>query len=219
EMMAQVRNWYNFNWLSGDYNVEQHVHSLDKALWTFGDKTPVSAYGIGARMARTDQPAYGDIYDAMSVVYEYEDGRTIYALSRQQDGCFNDVDDYILGTKGTATILRGQITGENQYTQKKVPSAMYRLEHEALFDAIRSGGDRYINNGNYMANSTMLGIIGRLACYTGKKLSWQEALDMEIPVNPTGYSWNDSPPTLPDENGRYKINVPGMGLVYHQVTR
>ena len=33
EMMAQVRNWYNYAWLSGDFNIEQHVHTLDKALW------------------------------------------------------------------------------------------------------------------------------------------------------------------------------------------
>lgn len=219
EMMAQVRNWYNFTWLSGDYNVEQHVHSLDKAMWAFGDEPPKWAYGIGARMARVDQPAYGDIYDAMSVVYEYEDGRTIYALSRQQNKCYNDTEDYILGTKGQATVLRGRITGENPYTQKKVGSDMYQLEHDALFSAIRSGGETYINNGDYMAKSTMLGIFGRLACYTGKRLTWDEALDLEIPCTPDGYAWDSNPPTLPDENGRYKIEVPGEGLIYHQVTR
>lgn len=219
EMMAQVRNWYNFNWLSGDYNVEQHVHSLDKAMWAFKDEPPKWAYGIGARMARTDQPAYGDIYDAMGVVYEYEDGRTIYAFSRQQSGCFNDTDDYILGTKGQATVLRGIIKGENEFKQKKVSSNMYRLEHEELFSAIRSGGEKYINNGEYMAKSTMLGIFGRMACYTGKRLEWDEALNMELPTRPTGYTWQDTPPTLPDENGRYKVEVPGKGLVYHQVVR
>ena len=219
EMMKQVRNWYNFTWLSGDYNVEQHVHSLDKALWAFGDKPPVSAYGIGGRMARTAQPAYGDIYDAMAVVYEYEDGRTINAFSRQQSQCFNDVDDYILGTKGQATVLRGKITGANPYEQKKVPSNMYQIEHDELFAAIRSGGSTYINNAEYMAYSTMLGIIGRMACYTGKKLTWDEAMKMELPTRPSGYTWDATPPTLPDENGRYKVEVPGLGLVYHQVVR
>ena len=29
EMYYQMRNWYNFTWLSGDFNVEQHVHFLD----------------------------------------------------------------------------------------------------------------------------------------------------------------------------------------------
>lgn len=47
EMMYQVRNWYNFSWLSGDFNVEQHVHNIDKGLWAMGDKTPIAAYGLG----------------------------------------------------------------------------------------------------------------------------------------------------------------------------
>jgi predicted dehydrogenase len=219
ELMAQVRNWYNFTWLSGDYNVEQHVHSLDKALWAYGDQPPKWAYGIGARMARTDQPAYGDIYDGMGVVYEYEDGRTIYAFSRQQSKCFNETDDHLLGTKGRATILRGVITGANEYTQKKVSSDMYTLEHVALYKAIRSGGETYINNGDYMAKSTMLGILGRLACYTGKRLTWDEALNMELPTKPSGYASDAISPTLPDEKGRYKVEVPGLGLVNHQVDR
>ncbi|MDR2440351.1 MAG: hypothetical protein LBE12_13405 [Planctomycetaceae bacterium] len=82
-------------------------------------------------MARTIQPAYGDIYDAMGVVYEYEDGRTIYSFSRQQSKCFNEMDGHLLGTKGRAAILIGIITGENEYRQKKVPSNKKKLEHEA----------------------------------------------------------------------------------------
>ena len=217
EMMFQVRNWYNFTWLSGDYNVEQHVHSLDKALWAFKDEPPVSAYGVGGRMTRTDQPAYGDIYDSMGVVYEYADGRTIYAFSRQQDNCFNDVDDYFSGTLGNATILRGQITGKNPYEQKKVPSDMYQLEHNELFNAIRNG--KVINNGDYMAKSTMLGILGREVCYTGKRIKWEDLLNSDIALTPDGYNADSNPPTLPDANGRYKVHLPGEGLGYHQVVR
>ncbi|GHT12680.1 oxidoreductase [Planctomycetales bacterium] len=219
EMMFQVRNWYNFAWLSGDFNTEQHIHSLDKALWLFGGEVPTTAYGLGGRMARTDQPAYGDIYDEMSVVYEYEDGRTIYSLSRQQNRCFNETEDHVLGTNGRASVLKGEIVWKKAHKVPKVPSDMYQLEHNELFKAIRSGGEKYINDGTYMANSTMLAILGRLACYTGKRLTWDEALDMELPTKPSGYTWNDTPPTLPDENGRYKVEVPGEGLVYHQVGR
>ena len=216
EMMFQLRNWYNFTWLSGDYNVEQHVHSLDKALWAFGDKPPTSAFGVGGRMQRTEQPDYGNIYDSMGVVYEYEDGRTIYAFCRQQNNCFNDVDDYFLGTKGQATILRGIINGEEI---PKVKSNMYLQEHQALFGAIRSGGETYINNGEFMAHSTMLGILGRMVCYNGKRMTWDEAINSAETLAPSGYTWDAQPPTLPDENGRYKVEIPGMGPVYHQVVR
>lgn len=216
EMMYQVRNWANFTWLSGDFNVEQHVHSLDKALWVFGDKPPKYAYGIGGRMRHTDYPISGDVYDAMSVVFEYEDGRTVYSLCRQQPNCWNDTEDYMLGTKGQAQILRSLINGEKQQTVK---NNMYQNEHNELFKAIRSGGNVYINNGEYMAYSTMMGILGRLACYTGKRLTWDEALKMELPTTPTGLKWDDNPPTMPDEKGRYKIELPGLGLAYHEVVR
>ncbi|MCL2743203.1 MAG: Gfo/Idh/MocA family oxidoreductase, partial [Planctomycetaceae bacterium] len=188
EMMAQVRNWYNFTWLSGDFNTEQHIHSIDKAIWAYGDQPPKTAYGIGARMARTDQPAYGDIYDGMAVVYEYEDGKTIYSFCRQQSKCFNETEDHFLGTKGRAIMRKGIITGANEYTQVKETVNAFVLEHEALYKAIRSGGQTYVNNGNYMAISTMTMILGRLACYTGKRLTWEEALEMETPTNPDGYA-------------------------------
>ncbi|MGL6226025.1 MAG: Gfo/Idh/MocA family oxidoreductase [Thermoguttaceae bacterium] len=217
EMMFQVRNWYNFAWLSGDFNVEQHIHSLDKAMWAFKDEPPISAYGVGGRMMRTEQPAYGDIYDSMGVVYEYPDGRTIQAYCRQQDNCFNDVDDYFTGTEGFATVLRGEITGKSPYKQAKVPSDMYVLEHAALYNAIKSGNT--INNGDYMAKSTMLGILGREVCYTGRKITWEEMMNSDVSLAPTGYTPESDPPTLPDSRGRYKIALPGAGFGYHEVVR
>ena len=54
EMEYQMRNWYYFTWLSGDHNVEQHVHSLDKALWAMHDEPPVRAWGLGGRQVRTE---------------------------------------------------------------------------------------------------------------------------------------------------------------------
>src|SRR5262249_6094866 len=41
EMTYQMRNWYNFTWLSGDFNVEQHVHFLDVCAWVMKDEYPV----------------------------------------------------------------------------------------------------------------------------------------------------------------------------------
>lgn len=223
EIKFQVRNWYYFAWLSGEFNTEQHIHSLDKGLWCFGDEAPAYAYAVGGRMARTDQPTYGDIYDSMGVVYEYEDGRTFFSFCRQQnDTGFNNTDDYFTGSGGTAVILSGLIRdrkGNVLYQQKKVPSKMYELEHKALFGAIRSGGATYINDGDFMTKSTFLGILGREALYTGKRLKWSEELASEVALVPDGYTWESTPPTLPDEKGRYKVRVAGLGAVYHEVVR
>ena len=48
-MHYQMRNWYNFTWLSGDFNVEQHVHFLDVCAWVMKDQYPVKAVGMGGR--------------------------------------------------------------------------------------------------------------------------------------------------------------------------
>ncbi|MFQ3649107.1 MAG: Gfo/Idh/MocA family oxidoreductase, partial [Gemmataceae bacterium] len=33
DLQAQMRNWYNYVWLSGDHIVEQHVHNIDVINW------------------------------------------------------------------------------------------------------------------------------------------------------------------------------------------
>ncbi len=225
EMMTQVRNWINYTWLSGDFNVEQAIHSIDKMMWSFGDTPPVSCYSVGGRMARIDQPSYGDIYDTMGAYYDFGEGKTGLVFCRQMNKCYNEVIDLFTGTTGYAKTANGGFGGVTIYPNGKEPaviknpSRMYDEEHKAFFAAIRSGGETYLNNAELMANSTMAAIMGRLACYTGKQLSWDEAINMECPCTPDGYTWESNPPTLPDENGRYKVEVPGEGLVYHQVTR
>ena len=222
EMMAQVRNWYNYAWLSGDFNIEQHVHTLDKGLWAMGDVPPTTCYGLGARMQRTEQPEYGDIYDSMAAVFEYPNGTTFYSYCRQQDNCWGENQAYFAGTKGFASILgRGRITdldGKVVYEQERVDSDMYTLEHVELYKSIRGKIDT-INNGDYMAKATMMGIMGREACYTGKKITWDDLLKSDMSYRPDSYDWNGKPWNLPDENGRFKIQVPGIGRVYHTVTR
>ena len=46
----------------------------------------------------------------------------------------------------------------------------YQSERDELFASARSG--KPTNNGRYMALSTMTGIMGQMATYTGKKIEW-----------------------------------------------
>jgi predicted dehydrogenase len=208
EMEYQVRNWYYFTWLSGDHNVEQHVHSLDKAMWTMHDEPPVSAWGLGGRQVRTDPKSFGDIYDHHAVVYQWENGVRAFAFTRQQQGCFNDVNDVILGTKGQASVLKHRITGANPWEFKGKKSNMYVAEHEAFFQSIRSGVP--INNGRYMAQSTMLAILGRMVDYSGQQITWEQAIQSPQVLAPKEYTWNAEPPTLPGPDGKYPVAMPGM---------
>jgi predicted dehydrogenase len=209
EMSRQMRNWYFFTWLSGDFNVEQHVHSLDKALWAFRDEPPLQAYGLGGRQTRIEQPKFGHIYDHMSVIYEYPDGKKVHSYCRQQEGCYNMVSDELLGTKGRAVVTpKHEIEGENPWRFQGDGGNMYVLEHEALFQSIRSGEP--INNGVYMARSTMMGILGRMVCYTGKTITWEEAMASTETLSPSSYAWDAEPPILPDADGKYPVAMPGQ---------
>jgi len=177
EAEYQMRNWLYFTWLSGDFNVEQHVHSLDKMAWAMRDVYPVRCYGLGGRQVRTG-PEFGHIFDHMSVVYEWENGVRCYANCRQQPRCFNEVNDFIMGTKGKVNVMQHIITGENawRFAGARGPD-MYQQEHNELFAGIRRGEP--INNGEYMCKSSLMGIMGRMACYTGQQITWDQALNSQ----------------------------------------
>jgi len=192
EMEYQMRNWYYYTWLSGDHIVEQHIHSLDKALWLMGDKPPASCFGLGGRQVRTEQPKWGHIYDHFAVCYEWENGVRTFAYTRQMAGCYGETDDYVFGSKGRAVILKNEVT--NADGRWKFPGekpSMYDEEHRELFAGIRSGN--LINNGVYMSYSTLLAIMGREACYTGQKITWDEALNSPQNLSPAKYEWGDMP--------------------------
>ena len=209
ELEYQLRNWYNFHWLSGDHNVEQHVHSLDKGSWAMGDRPPLKAWGLGGRQARDDNPQYGNIFDHHAVVYEYENGTRMYSYCRQQKGAWGNVEDWLFGTKGRCNVLGGyRIEGQNEWRYEGKGGNMYDLEHQALFSAIRSGN--VINNGHYMATSTMLAVLGRMVNYTGQTITWEKAINSQEALVPSDYTFGGKPPVMPGPDGKYEIAVPGV---------
>lgn len=217
EMEYQMTNWLNFNWIASEYINDVTIHQLDIALWSFGDATPVGAYGLGGRLTRRG-PDTGDMYDSMSVVYEFADGRSLYAFSRQIPGCFSRGTTTITGAKGRAVIgnLESVASVFVDGQETKIPRGSvsgYVVEHKVLIDAVRSGGQTYVNNASYMTNSTGAAILGRMAAYTGQYVTWEEML-ASVGDKPSEFSWDATPPTLPDEKGRYKIALPGQGWGY-----
>lgn len=204
DMEFQLRNWNGFTWLSGDFNVEQHVHSLDKVAWAMGDEPPVRCTGVGGRQARTGAES-GHVYDHFSVVYEYANGVKAFCTCRQMDGCASEVNDHIFGTKGVLHTISNELTigGKTAWkfrANKGESVDMYQAEHNELFASIRSG--KPINNGDYMTKSTLLAIMGRMSAYTGKVITWEQALASKEVLGPAKYEWG-SYPTPP-------VAVPGV---------
>ncbi len=188
EMEYQMRNWLYFTWLSGDHNAEQHIHSLDKAAWILGDISPSSCFGLGGRQTRTDEK-YGHIFDHFAVCYEFPNGVPMFAYCRQQDGCAVETSDTFYGTKGTADILNNTISakGEAKWKYRGPEPNMYDVEHQEMIQGIRSGN--IINNGHYMANSSMIAVMGRMAGYTGQVISWEDAVNSKEDLTPKAYEW------------------------------
>jgi predicted dehydrogenase len=189
DMEYQMRNWYYYTWLSGDFNTEQHVHSLDKMAWALHDETPVSVSGTGGRIQRTD-PKYGNIYDHFSVVYEYANGVKAFARCRHFKGCSNEVNDFIFGTKGWVDVMEHKIYDyeKNLIWRYRGPKGnMYQIEHDEFFASIRDG--KPINNGEYMSKSSMWAIAGRMSAYTGKTLKWEDCMNSKLDLSPPSYEW------------------------------
>ncbi len=192
EMQYQMRNWYYFTWLSGDFNVEMFIHQYDRLAWAMQDESPVRCYGTGGRQARTGEE-YGHIYDHFSTVFEYESGARAFTTTRHQRGCSNASDVVLIGTKGTADLGRdARITGENPWQPpRRRERGSHQLEQDAFFAALREG--RTINNTDYMAKSTMMAILARMSSYTGQTLTWEEGIQSQQDLSPSSYTWDGVP--------------------------
>lgn len=206
DMEYQLRNWYYQNWLSGDYIVEMIVHSLDMMTWAMGDKMPVQATGSGGRQVRTDKK-YGNIYDHFAIEYEYENGARGFSFSRQQEGCSSRNTVEVAGTKGDAFVNAGGgvriTTGKTKWEYEGEKNNPYQTEHDELFASIRN--NKPMNDGQMMANSTMMAILSRMVAYSGQTITWKDAMNSNQVLGPAAdqYSW-DLKYTSPE------VAVPGV---------
>ena len=182
-----IRNWYNFNWLGGDGYVEQAVHTCDWLAWVMKDVPPISCTAVGGRQIPVQG---GNIYDHIEANYVWADGTLGFLSQRQISGCFSENHLTVIGSKGTAHIdSRGaSIAGENEWRYQGEKPSMYQVEHNELFASIRSG--KPINDGDRMAKSTLLGIMGRNAAYTGQQLTWEMILNSQQVLVPDIKDWD-----------------------------
>ncbi len=188
DLEYQLRNWLYFTWLSGDHLVEQAVHTVDKMCWTFNDVDPVSASATGGRQQRIEEE-YGQVWDHFAVEYEWPNAARGFIFCRQQQGCFNEVADRFLGTKGSVDQVSGRynrvipFVGEEwKYTGPN--NDMYQTEHDEFFASIREG--KPLNNAEKLAHSSMVAVMGRMAAYSGQSITWEQAINSKESLAPEG---------------------------------
>jgi predicted dehydrogenase len=171
----QIRCWPYFVWLSGDHIVEQHLHNMDILNWAIGTH-PAKVTGYGGRQARVT-PDYGNIYDHFVMEYEYPGGERVLSMCSQIRNSDAKVGERIVGTKGSTWTTRqsGQIEGEKPWKYEGTPPSGLVTEHANLIQSIREG--RPLNECRRIAESTLTLIMGRLAAYSGKVVTWDFAMN------------------------------------------
>lgn len=219
ELEYQLRNWYYFNWTSGDHIVEQHIHNLDVGNWLLKDH-PAECNGMGGRQVRTGKE-YGEIYDHHFCEFTYGNGVKMFSQCRHIRNCWNTVAEHAHGTEGHADISGAKIysPGGGLLWSGKGGGGGHQEEHYDLFAALRQG--KIYNEAEFAAHSTMTAILGRLATYTGNVVKWDEALNSNVALADFDSlrSFQDEAPAKPNPDGfyvteeRYEIAMPGKAKV------
>ena len=98
-----------------------------------------------------------------------------------------------MGTQGVLRTDGGRaiITGESPWRTKGGRNP-YEQEHVGLIASITGSGP-YLNEGRRVAESTMTAIMGRDSAYSGKKLTWAEAINSDGRLGPDDYAFGPLP--------------------------
>jgi len=218
ELAHQIRNYSCFTWLNGSFLLDWLIHNLDVCCWV-KDAWPVSAQGQGGRQVRTEPD---QLFDHYSVEYTFPDGTRLLAQGRHMNNCWGFFGDVIHGATGCAVLGEGitkpklykghRPSPENVIWRHRGPTPRhYQREHDLLFDAIRN--DKPYNETQRCAQAAMTGILGRMACESGKEITWDEALRSDLQLAPglEGLrSLDDPAPVQPGPEGRYPVAMPGL---------
>ena len=84
-----------------------------------------------------------------------------------------------MGTQGNANLTRGSrisdLNNDPVWRYEGPRNNMYQTEHDEFIASLRSGN--HINDGDRMVTSTLMGIMGRSAGYTGEQITWDMAMN------------------------------------------
>ena len=168
EMEYQIYNWYDFNWLSADLPGLNLVHNVDKGAWALHDAPPLKAWGMGGREVRKG-PTFGDVFDHHATVFEYAGRRAHVCATAARSTAPRPMSPTVLiGTRGSATCCENRIEGRGQWRYDGPASQSVRPGTGGAVLS-RSARGTPINNGLYMARSSLLALDGHLVFAHGRR--------------------------------------------------
>ena len=177
DVEGRLRHWSMDKVLSGDIIVEQNIHALDVCSW-IADAQPLSAVGTGGRKLRKGDDV---IFDHFNLVFEYPDGLAVSFASRQFGAGPGGIDNLMFGTQGAIETHYGgavKIHGKAPYPGGDTGN-IYEdgaVANIATFcDSIKAGK---VDNVTVppSVRSNLTSILGRIAAYTGNKVTWDEMI-------------------------------------------
>lgn len=151
---------------------------MDVCNWVL-QSHPIKATATGGRRVRTDA---GDNWDHYVVTYHYPDDVHVSFNSTQFIKGWWDACERFFGSKGISEshyVYGVRIHGEEPW-DAGVDDALKLADAEkerAFIESILSG--RFHNEAAQGAESTLSAILGRMAAYTRKEVSWDEVLRSE----------------------------------------
>ncbi len=220
ELFWQIRNFVHFYWVSGGLWAEMDIHQIDELCW-LKDMWPVSAHGIGGRVANSTDRSQN--LDSYSVEWTFPDGTKAYDVVRYINKCYTAFETFVHGTK-CAAQFSGNIHAGTVHTYKdqrcqddniawqapKEQCTPWRAEWNDLLDAIRK--DKPYNEAKRAALTNIADMMGRAAVNSGQIVTWDQVMN-------SNFQWcsyistmtpDSPPPVQPDANGFYPVPIPGV---------
>lgn len=172
--MDKIKQWVQWQDLSGDLIVENNVHSIDVLNWFLGGR-PVSAVGSGG----TTRLKRGDLRDHNLVAFEYANG-----VQGQLSGAtlaspgYRDVVEQFFGESAMIETSENHFRhfrGAGQETMEKSPRNIAIDSVAAFVQRLRDGKPE--NTAVRGAESTLTAILGRMAMERRREVTWDEMMN------------------------------------------
>ncbi len=173
----QLRSWYYVLPISGDFIVEQAIHTLDVATW-FAGADPVKAVGTGGRKLRPE----GSIWDHFAVNYTFPgDFIVSFTCIQSIPGVKDEIRCRVFGADGIAdtdyfgdVFIKGNKPFEGGSTGNLYKTGT-DVNIEEFYQAVVQGN--YANETVVPSvRSNLTAVLGRTAGYKGGEVTWDEMI-------------------------------------------
>ncbi len=184
--LGEKGHWLSRVEKSGDWMVEQAVHSWDVMNWVSGT-TPLLAFGLGNPAVFKSSNPDRNVHDYYCAILQFPGGLTVqfsHSWISPDDPTYNGAYDRFVGLKGGIDLGEGKITyskrsarrpEERIQTIQQHVSDDTRLSLNSFFDCILK--DRKPNSTVYNGrDATLVGLLVRKAVNEKKVVTWEDML-------------------------------------------